>query len=130
MKQSHTPAKGPSQRQLRVGELIRKVLAELFIAADIQDDDLKGAVVTVCQVAVSPDMRHATVFVMPLGGKDQDVVVAALNRHARFVRGELGHRIELKHVPDLRFALDTSFDEADRIAKLLHSPAVVRDLKS
>jgi ribosome-binding factor A len=115
---------------LRVGETVRHTMAELLLRTDIDDADLKGVHVTVSEVRVSPDLRHATIFVVPLQGERETEVVAALNRHARFLRGELGHRIELKYVPEIAFKLDTSFDEYAKIDKLLHSPQVARDLKS
>lgn len=121
---------GPSQRQLRVGEIIRHSLAELLLRVDIDDADLKGIYLTVSEARVTPDLRHAVIFVVPLKGEREQEVVAALNRHARFLRGELGHRIELKYVPEITFQLDTSFDEYDKIDKLLHTPKVARDLKS
>ena len=120
---------GPSQRQLRVGELLRHALSDILLARDIRDPDLEGVSVTVTQVKPSPDMRHATVFVEPLGGKNADVVVEALNRHRGFLRGELGRSIELKFTPELRFVEDTSFAEAQRIEQILHSEKVARDLK-
>ena len=120
---------GPSQRQLRVGELLRHALSDILLARDIRDPDLEGVSVTVTQVKPSPDMRHATVFVEPLGGKNADVVVTALNRHRGFLRGELGRSIEIKFTPELRFVEDTSFAEAQRIEQILHSEKVARDLK-
>jgi len=122
--------KGPSQRQLRVGELLRHALSDILRARDIRDPDLEGVSVTVTQVKPSPDMRHATVFVEPLGGKNADVIVEALNRHRGFLRGELGRSIEIKFTPELRFVEDTSFAEAQRIEQILHSEKVARDLKS
>lgn len=120
---------GPSQRQLRVGEMLRHALSEILREGDIRDDDLKGVSVTVTQVKPSPDMRHATVFVEPLGGKKAKEVVAALNRHKAFIRGEMGKRITLKFTPDLRFIEDESFAEAEKIENLLKSERVARDLK-
>ena len=121
---------GPSQRQLRVGEMLRHALSEILRERDIRDPDLEGVSVTVTQVKPSPDMRHATVFVQPLGGENAKTIVDALNRHRGFLRGELGHSIELKFTPELRFVEDTSFAEAQRIEQLLHSEKVARDLKS
>ena len=133
MSRRHTtrssPPQGPSQRQLRVGELLRHALSDILLARDIRDPDLEGVSVTVTQVKPSPDMRHATVFVEPLGGKNADVVVGALNRHRGFLRGELGRSIEIKFTPELRFVEDTSFAEAQRIEQILHSEKVARDLK-
>jgi ribosome-binding factor A len=121
---------GPSQRQLRVGEVLRHALSDILRARDIRDPDLEGVSVTVTQVKPSPDMRHATVFVEPLGGKNAEIIVDALNRHRGFLRGELGRTIELKFTPELRFVEDTSFAEAQRIERILHSEKVARDLKS
>jgi ribosome-binding factor A len=119
---------GGSQRQLRVGEMLRHALAMILTRGDIRDDDLAGVPVTVTQVKPSPDMRHATIFVEPLGGKNAKAVVAALNRHKSYLRGELGHMIELKFTPELRFVEDASFAEAERIETLLKSERVRRDL--
>jgi ribosome-binding factor A len=121
---------GPSQRQLRVGEMLRHALSDILRERDIRDPDLEGVSVTVTQVKPSPDMRHATVFVQPLGGQNADAIVEALNRHRGFLRGELGHAIELKFTPELRFVEDTSFAEAQRIERILHSEKVARDLRS
>src|SRR6476661_3040031 len=104
--------RGPTQRQLRVGELLRHSLAQILVRGEIRDPDLEGVSVTVTQVKPSPDMRHATVFVEPLGGKNAKQIVAALNRHKAFLRGEMGHMIDLKFTPDLRFIEDESFAEA------------------
>lgn len=122
--------KGPSQRQLRVGELLRHALSEILREKSLRDADLDRVPVTVTQVKPSPDMRHATVFVEPLGGKNADTIVAALNRHRGYLRGEMGRMIELKFTPELRFVEDTSFAEAERITRILHSEKVARDLKS
>ena len=121
--------KGPSQRQLRVGEMLRHALSDILRARDIRDPDLEGISVTVTQVKPSPDMRHATVFVQPLGGQKAATIVEALNRHRGFLRGELGRGIELKFTPELRFVEDTSFAQAERIDQILHSDKVARDLK-
>jgi ribosome-binding factor A len=126
-----TPAmQGPSQRQLRVGEMLRHALAQILVRGEIRDPDLEGVSVTVTQVKPSPDMRHATVFVEPLGGKNAKQIVAALNRHKAFLRGEMGHMIDLKFTPDLRFIEDESFAEAQKIEDILKSDRVQRDLKS
>jgi ribosome-binding factor A len=113
---------------MRVGEMLRHALADILRRGDIRDADLTGVSVTVTQVKPSPDMRHATVFVEPLGGKNAGKVVAALNRHARYLRGEMGHQIALKFTPDLRFVEDTSFAEAEKIEGILKSDRVRRDL--
>ena len=121
---------GGSQRQLRVGEMLRHALATILTRGDIRDDDLAGVSVTVTQVKPSPDMRHATVFVEPLGGENAKGVVAALNRHKAYLRGEMGHMIELKFTPELRFVEDMSFAEAQKIEALLKSARVQQDLKN
>jgi ribosome-binding factor A len=120
--------RGPSQRQLRVGELLRHALSDILRNTDIRDADLAGVSITVTQVRPSPDMRHATVFVQPLGGTNATAILAALNRHRAFVRGALGHTIELKFTPELRFEEDRSFAEAERIETILHSERVARDI--
>ncbi len=125
----HQPTKGPSQRQLRAGELLRHALAEIFQTEDIEDSELKGEIITVSEVRVSPDLKHATVFASSLGGKGSDGIARALNRHNRFLRGELARRVELKYVPDLVFRGDHAIDAAERIDELLRSPQVARDLK-
>jgi ribosome-binding factor A len=122
-------AKGPTQRQMRVGEMLRHALSDIFRRGDIRDPELKGVSVTVTQVKPSGDMRHATVFVEPLGGRNGAQVVTALNRHARYLRGEMGHLIALKFTPELRFVEDTSFAEAEKIEGILKSERVRRDLK-
>lgn len=121
------PGRGPSQRQLRVGELIRHKIAEMLARGDIHDDVLAEHVITVPEVRLSPDLRLATVYVMPLGGEDVEPVIAALERNKRFIRGEVAEAVNLKFAPDLRFRSDETFDEASRIDALLDSPAVRRD---
>src|SRR3954447_26815186 len=122
--------KGPSQRQLRVGEVLRHALSDILRENEIRDPDLTGVSVTVTEVKPSPDMRHATVFVEPLGGRNAEIIIPALNRHRGFLRGELGRLIALKFTPELRFVEDKSFAEAERIEKILHSERVARDLKA
>jgi ribosome-binding factor A len=119
---------GPSQRQLRVGEMLRHALSEILSRGEVRDADLDGVSVTVTQVKPSPDMRHALVFCEPLGGRNAGTVVQALNRHRGFLRGLLGRTITLKFTPDLRFVEDTSFAEAEKIETLLKSARVQRDL--
>jgi ribosome-binding factor A len=118
----------PSQRQLRVGELVRHALAEMLARGDVHDPVIEGHLITVPEVLMSPDLRLATVYVMPLGGHDATDVVAALERNKKYLRGEIGRRINLKFAPDIRFRVDERFDEAERIEKLLRTPAVQRDL--
>ncbi|HXO67581.1 MAG TPA: 30S ribosome-binding factor RbfA [Bradyrhizobium sp.] len=122
-------APGGSQRQLRVGEIVRHAIADLLAQGSVHDPELEGHIITVPEVRMSPDLKLATVYVMPLGGKDTDVVIAALARNKKFLRGEVAHRVNLKFAPDLRFRVDDRFDEAERIEKLLRTPAVQRDLK-
>src|SRR6476646_8048327 len=102
---------GPSQRQLRVGELIRHALAEMLTRGEIHDDVLASHVVTVPEVRMSPDVRLATVYVMPLGGKDVRPVLAALEGHRKYIRGEIAHAVNLKFAPDVRFLADETFEE-------------------
>jgi len=119
---------GPSQRQLRVGELIRHALAEMLARGEIYDDVLASHLVTIPEVRLSPDLRLATVYVMPLGGKDLKPVLAALERHKKYIRSEIAHEVNLKFAPDIRFMADETFDEADRIDRLLSSDKVRQDL--
>jgi ribosome-binding factor A len=129
-KQSHRDtAHGGSQRQLRVGELIRHAMADMLTRGDIHDPVLESHMVTVPEVAVTADLRLATIYVMPLGGKDTKPVLEALERNKKFVRGEIAHRVNLKFAPDIRFRIDERFSEAERIDRLLHSPDVKRDLE-
>jgi ribosome-binding factor A len=118
----------PSQRQLRVGELVRRAVSDILMQGEIHDPALEGIVVTVPEVRMSPDLSVATIFIMPLGGKDGETVVAAFERSRKFLRGAVARRVDLRHAPDLNFLLDTSFDEGDKIDALLRSPDVKRDL--
>jgi ribosome-binding factor A len=120
---------GGSQRQLRVGELVRHAIAEMLTRGDVHDPVIEGHLITVPEVRMSPDLRLATIYVMPMGGRDADEVVAAFDRQKKFLRAEIAHRINLKFAPDLRFRVDERFDEAERIDRLLRSPAVKRDLE-
>ena len=119
-----------SVRQLRVGEELRHILSEILARGDLRDPDLVGRSITVSEVRVSPDMRNANAFVLPLGGGEEDVVVTALGRAAAYLRNEVGRKLHLKYLPQLSFLRDTSFDTARDIDKLLADPAVVRDLRS
>jgi len=127
-KKSSAPG-GGSQRQLRVGEQVRHAMAEILAQGNVHDADLEGHIITVPEVRMSPDLKLATVYVMPLGGRDTEVVIAALERNKKFVRGEIARRVNLKFAPDLRFRVDERFDEAERIEKLLRTPAVQKDLE-
>jgi ribosome-binding factor A len=120
---------GLSQRQLRVGELVRHVLSDLLARGEIHDPVIEHHMITVPEVRMSADLRLATIYVMPLGGQDIEPVIAALDRNKRFVRGEIARRVNLKFAPEIRFAIDQRFDEAERIEGLLRTPAVRRDLK-
>ncbi|MDP8915820.1 MAG: 30S ribosome-binding factor RbfA [Pseudomonadota bacterium] len=129
MRHGSSKAAGPSQRQLRAGELVRHALVEVLREEEVQDEALTGVSVTVGEVRMSPDLRHATAFVEPLGGQGGPGVVAALNRHAKFLRGRLGRHIELKFTPDLRFVHDESFEAARRMDALFANEVVRRDLE-
>ena len=119
----------PSQRALRAGELVRHALAEILAHGAVHDPVIETHLITVAEVRMSPDLRLATIYVMPLGGHDEKAVLAALDRNKRFLRGEIAHRVNLKFAPDIRFRIDDRFDEAQRIENLLRSPAVRRDLE-
>lgn len=120
---------GGSQRQLRVGELIRHAVSDLLARGDVHDPVLEGHLITIPEVRMTADLRLATIYVMPLGGRDVKEVLEALERNKRFLRGEIAHHVNLKFAPEIRFRVDERFDEAERIEKLLRTPAVQRDLK-
>jgi ribosome-binding factor A len=126
-KSSHSSAKAPSQRMLRVGELIRHKLAEMLSRGEIHDDVLSSHVITIPEVRLSPDLKLATVYVMPLGGNDVKPVVEALTRNKKFIRAEVAQALNLRYAPDLRFREDETFEEATRIDRLLDSEKVRRD---
>ena len=121
---------GPSQRVLRVGELVRHALAEMLTRGDVHDPVIETHLITVPEVQMSADLRLATIYVMPLGGRDTEAVLAALERNKRFLRGEIARHVNLKFAPDIRFRIDERFDEAERIEKLLRTPQVQRDLSN
>jgi ribosome-binding factor A len=121
-------APGGSQRQLRVGELVRHAVADMLARGDVHDPVIEGHLITVPEVRMTADLRLATVYIMPLAGRDAEHVLAAFERHKKFLRAEIAHRINLKFAPDIRFRVDERFAEAERIDKLLRSPAVKRDL--
>ena len=127
--QKKSSASGGSQRQLRVGEQVRHAIAEILAQGGVHDADLEGHIITVPEVRMSPDLKLATIYVMPLGGRDTEVVLAALERNKKFLRGDVARRVNLKFAPDLRFRVDERFDEAERIEKLLRTPAVQKDLE-
>ena len=116
----------PGQRQLRVGELVRHALAEILTRGDLREPELERVVVTVPEVRLSPDLKIATAYIMPLGGENPEGIAAALDRHRKFLRGEVAHRINMKFAPDLRFRVDTSFAEGSRIDALLRTNPIVR----
>ena len=120
-------AKAPSQRMLRVGELIRHKVSELLARGEVHDDVLASHVITIPEVRLSPDLKLATVYVMPLGGKDISPVIEALTRNKKFIRAEVAHTLNLRYAPDLRFREDETFEEATRIDRLLDSDRVRRD---
>jgi ribosome-binding factor A len=120
---------GPSQRQLRVGELIRRTLSEVLMRGDIHDPDLNRMSVTVGEVRTSPDLKIATAYVLPLGGEGQDEVIELLARNKSELRRLIGKKLELKYAPDLRFRLDTTFDQMDETRRLFSQEKVRRDVE-
>jgi ribosome-binding factor A len=121
--------KGPTQRQLRVGEILRHALADMLMRGEIADPELDKQKVTVTEIRLSPDLRNATVYIVPFGGGgDAKAVRSMLAKHQRFLRGELAKRVDLKYMPNLLFQIDETFDEAERIDAILRSPTVSRDL--
>ncbi|HXD15178.1 MAG TPA: 30S ribosome-binding factor RbfA, partial [Xanthobacteraceae bacterium] len=117
---------GGSQRQLRVGELIRHEVAEMLSRGDVHDPVIEAHMITVPEVRMSADLRLATIYVMPLGGRNEEDVLDALERNKRYMRGEIARRVNLKFAPEIRFRIDERFDEAERIEKLLRTPEVRR----
>ncbi|KPF44440.1 30S ribosome-binding factor RbfA [Rhizobium sp. AAP43] len=119
----------PSQRMLRVGEQVRAAITQVLQRGEVNDDLIEKTVISVSEVRMSPDLKMATAYVAPLGVKDHDAVIAALNKHAKFIRGRLGNQLrQLKYMPEVRFRDDTSFDNYQKIDALLRSPEVQRDL--
>jgi len=127
-KNRHHEGAGPSQRQLRVGELIRRTLAEVLARGDVHDPDLNRMSITVGEVRTSPDLRIATAYVLPLGGKGRDEVVKLLARNKGELRRMVGKKLAMKYSPDLRFQLDETFDRMDDTRRMLSQDAVRRDL--
>ena len=121
--------KQPSQRQLRVSELVRHAVADVLVRGELREPSLDGQVITVPEVRMSPDLKIADIYVMPLGGADQDRILRTLGDNRRRMRGLVAKRVQLKYTPDIRFHLDTRFDEAGRIDDLLNSPRVRQDLE-
>jgi ribosome-binding factor A len=124
---NETP-EGRSVRLLRVGEQVRHALSEILARGDVHDETLASHTVSITEVRMSPDLRHATVFVKPLLGADEEDVLRALRKHVRYLRGEVSRRVNTKYAADLKFLPDESFDEGSHIDALLRSPAVARDL--
>ena len=120
----------PSQRQLKAGELIRRALADILAREHLRDPDLAGVSVTISEVRSSPDLKHALVYAAPLGGGDNEKIIAALNRCSKFLRGRLGHYMEMKSTPALKFMADNSFDVATDMNRLFNRPDVKRDLNN
>src|SRR3954471_6950522 len=125
---SKSSAPGGSQRQLRVGETVRHAVADILSQGNVHDPDLEGHIITVPEVRMSPDLRLATIYVMPLAGRDLDEVGAALERNKKYLRGEIARHVNLKFAPEIRFCIDERFAEAERIEKILRTPEVRRDL--
>lgn len=121
-------AKGPTQRQFRVGEELRHALVRILERAHFRDPDLSGVPITVTEVRISPDLRNATAFITPLGGREIEKVVKALNRAAGYFRREIPHEVQLRAVPEIAFSADKSFDYSSKIDALLAQPQVARDL--
>src|SRR3954464_15908024 len=119
---------GGSQRQLRVGELVRHALAEMLTRGAVHDPVIEGHLITVPEVRMTPDLRLANVYVMPLGGRGLDEVGGALHRNKKYLRGEIARHVNLKFAPEIRFRIDERFAEAERIEKILRTPEVLRDL--
>ena len=119
----------PSQRMLRVGEQVRAAITQVLQRGEVRDDVIEATVISISEVRMSPDLKIATAYVTPLGVSDHRVVIEALNRHAKFIRGRLGPQLrQMKYMPEVRFRDDTSFDNYKKIDELLRSPEVQRDL--
>ena len=126
---SRSDSSGPSQRQLRVGEQVRHALSDVLQRGEVVDDVIEGTVISVNEVRMSPDLKIATAFVVPLGARDDDAIIKALARNAKFIRGRVSGALrQMKYMPEFRFRLDTSYDNMARIDELLRSPEVARDL--
>ena len=126
--QSDSGEKAPSLRLLRVSENVRHAISTIIARGDVHDPDLNGVSVTVSEVRVSPDLRHAAVYIMPLGGVDQEKVIGAFNKASGYIRGQLAKRVRMKYLPRLDFRIDESFDEASHINTLLSNPKVLADV--
>jgi ribosome-binding factor A len=127
MRRNETP-EGRSVRLLRVGEQVRHALSDILVRGDVHDEVLASHSVSITEVRMSPDLRHATVFVKPLLGADEAEVLAALKKNVRYLKGEVAHRVNTKYAADLKFIADESFDEGSHIDRLLRDPKVAQDL--
>lgn len=128
---SKQSASGPSQRMLRVGEQVRHALSDVLARGEVRDDVIESTVISISEVRMSPDLKIATAFVSPLGAADDDAVIKALARNAKFIRGRVSGALrQMRSMPEFRFRLDTSYDNMSRIDQLLRSPEVARDLKT
>ena len=126
---SRFASSGPSQRQLRVGEQVRHALSDVLQRGEVRDDLIEATVISISEVRMSPDLKIATAFVTPLGAADDQAVIKALAKNAKFIRGRVSGALrQLKYMPEFRFRLDTSYDNMARIDELLRSPEVARDL--
>ncbi|MDC1214855.1 30S ribosome-binding factor RbfA [Rhodospirillales bacterium] len=125
---SRQTSSAPTQRQLRVGEEVRHAIASALERGEVRDPAIKGVAITVTEVRLSPDLKNATAYVVPLGGGDASEVVEALNRASGFLRGWVGRNVRLRHIPRVSFEADISFDEAQRIENALKNPHVARDI--
>jgi ribosome-binding factor A len=121
--------KAPSQRQLRVGELLRSALSDIFVRGEVNDPQHDLSLITVTEVSVAPDLRSAVAYILPLGGDVAQPIAEALNRSRRFIRGEVSRRVDLKYMPNIEYRLDKSFDKSQAIDRLLDDPRVARDLE-
>jgi len=128
-KENHA-ANGPTQRQLRVGEMLRRAISDVLLRGDIHDADLAHVSITVGEVRSTPDLRLALVYVLPLGGQNADIVIEALNRNKYEVRRAVNKQVSLKYSPDLKFVLDRTFDQLDETRRLLNQDVVVKDVSS
>lgn len=128
---SKATSSAPSQRMLRVGEQVRAAITQVLQRGEVRDDLIEKTVISISEVRMSPDLKIATAYVSPIGVSDHDAVIAALNRHAKYIRGRLGGQLrQMKYMPEVRFRDDTSFDNYKKIDQLLRSPEVARDLGS
>nr|ADI20152.1 ribosome-binding factor a [uncultured alpha proteobacterium EB080_L06A09] len=130
VKQNDLSAKGPSQRQLRVGEMLRRAVSDVLLRGDIHDTDLAHVSITVGEVRSTPDLKLALVYVLPLGGQNAEIVINALNKNKYEIRRSVNKLVSLKYSPDLKFVLDRTFDQLDETRRLLEQDVVKRDVAS